>query len=372
MGSPAVSISILVPLLILYLAGYSCGCPDDNRQYITCNFDGKYTSPEIREIIDGTATDLARVTIQHSNGLVSTLANILGGLVGIIPGGSIVAGIINEIGGAIGGNNNDEILANMYNDLATEVENLRKYVDAKMEYTTMQWVKSQFGDTTGGIVAMSLEIDGEMDLYTHRDALDDLHDVLVMNYLHFAPIDDSVISYERTLPLFRQYGDLFVSTLVEEIDVFKQLNDTAGAARKVTELQTRVDILDAHYTKAFNSIVAEHTSIGGFQCCDSELYYGWWEFATLSYYRATCTQTLANGQSCTVDYDRTCKGSNWYHGPPSARNNALNTFRGKRNEYISTRTADLTTYWTKEVKDVVDTWKEASQEAAKLQAACIE
>ena len=375
--SPPMESRILSVLLFICVAHYaSARCRDNLASSQSGCSNGHYTAPEINSVVTGTATNLAKATVQHGDALVDSMKALVGGVIGLLPGGAFVSGLFSAIGNVIGGGDDPvQVLANMYNELVQEIENLRNYVDDRIEQTNLEWVKRQLGDASGGLMAVArtiVDIDGR-DLDELEGELDDLYDALILNYYQFAPptTDTAIASFERTLPLFRQFADLILTTMVSEIAVKKLLCKDDDAASKTTALQERITIMEQHYTAATAAIIADHSSLESYTCCKSSMWLGWWAFAKLAYYLGECTTDM-DESTCKTRYEVGCD----YSGVTSnvdGLNKAFNWAKGDiesaRSSFVSTRTSELTVYWERELKDAVDNWKRISSESAKIQNA---
>ena len=365
-------ISVILFICVTHYA--SAGCRNNIVSSTTGCSDGHYSAPQISDIVTGTPTNLAKATVKHGDALVESMKDITAGLLGLLPGGAFIAGMFNAIGNYIGGGEDPvQVLANMYNALVEEIENLRKYVDDRIEQTNLEWVKRQLGDASGGLMAVArtiIDIDGR-DLDELEDELDDLYDALILNYYQFAPStsDSTVASYEQSLPLFRQYADLLVTTMVSEIAVKKKLCKDDDAASKSTALQERITLMEQHYTAATAAIIADHSNLGSYECCKSSMWLGWW--AMLTYYLGECTGTM-DGMSCKTRYEVGCSApgvTSGVGGQNTALNSAKSDMQSLRSTFTSTRTSELTIYWERELKDAVRAWKAISSESAKIQNA---
>ena len=369
-GARSMNYHLFLELLFICLAGHAlAGCRDDIHIQIDVN-SGKYTAPEISSVVAGTATNLARATVQHGDDLVDGMHSIIGGTLGLLPGGAFISGMFSALGSIIGGGKDPtEVLAEMYNSLVAEIENLRLYVDDRIEQTNVEWITNQLGDAHGGLMSHATAMADETDLEELEDQLGDLYRDLKTFYYHFAPRDDTVASYERTLPLFRQYADLFVTTLVSEIAVLARLNKTSDATDKVTALQTRIDLFEAHYDRALEAIIYDHITLESYECCKSTVWEGWAAFATQSFYRGECTTSL-DGVPSLTKYEIGCEAEiEGGAGQNTALSYAKSAMVNARWNFVANRTADLTAYWTKEVDDAMGKWTAVSDSATQIQQA---
>ena len=369
-------------LLFLCVARYAwAGC--DQNIYVTesgCS-NGHYTAPQISDVVMGTPTKLAKSTNTHGDTLTDSFLMIMSGGLGLLPGGALISGFFNAISNelGIGGESPDKVWSKMYDELVDEIENLRNHMDDRIDETNLDWVKNKFGDANGGLMAVGLsvtEIDGR-DLDDLESELDDLYDMLIADYYTFAPSASttSVAIYERTLPLFRQYADLLITTMVSEIAVFKLICEEDKAAKKATALQERIKVLEQHYIDATAAIIADHTNLGKYSCCYSCMWLGWWIFTELNHYLATCTIDM-DGSECSIHYKVGCNapgftGTQYDFEAGQASVMAASLLIKRRSTFVSTRSSELSAYWGRELKDAMDKWKELSTASVHMQNAYV-
>ena len=106
-------------LLFICAAHYaSARCRDNLASSQSGCSTGHYTAPEINNVVTGTATNLAKATVQHGDALVDSMKALVGGVIGLLPGGAFVSGLFSAIGNVIGGGDDPvQVLVNMYNEL---------------------------------------------------------------------------------------------------------------------------------------------------------------------------------------------------------------------------------------------------------------
>lgn len=110
----------------------------------------------------------------------------------------------------------------VWNLYKKEIDKLHMYVDNRIEEASLAWLCNALGTTNppAGLLGLAERVA----YYENpKEGLDALQEDLIVKYKQF--VDDSdhrVASYEKKLPLFRQFGELLVTTLVEEIALYKK------------------------------------------------------------------------------------------------------------------------------------------------------
>ena len=259
--------------------------------------DGSYKAESLLvKVITSGPTKLAKATADNDDKILAASKDIAFGAIGEIKGGSFVTGLIDGITGLSGGKSDTDKLFDLYNQLVDEINNLTKYIDDKMMKASVEWLEAELGTAVprAGLLGVAMKVKGRTGTDLMR-SLDSLNTLLIVKFNHFVPKSDSVASYERTLPLFRIYGDLYVTTLVSEIAEFKRVRQHYDAAMKVTELQNVVSRFQQHWTKACGNILADRTRLPNYDC----IYFPYMHGAKI----ATTCRTKMEGKVCYVSTD---------------------------------------------------------------------
>lgn len=353
---------LLKLLLVVCLAGlmfgeqgYACGYYRLKYLPQGCS-DGTYRAPNIVDVIRYRPTNLVRKTADNDNKLLKFTTNLAKGIIGEIPGGSFIGGLFDGFSGLFGGGGGPD-LTGLYNQLADEILYLRKYTDNRIEEATQLWVEAQLGTTVPptGLLGVAAKVRGQTgeDL---KKRLNELHSFLVFTFGTFVPKTQRVVSYERNLPLFRQYGDLYVTTLVSEIQLFKKLGRDRDAAMKVTELKSTVDLFQAHWTKACGEILKNHTTLQNYR-------WSYWQSHAIGH--AECKTPNMDGQTCVV------KSSCLTYDLKKVLHICQRQMEDIRAKFVQNRRRQLLAYWKKQVGSIVQKWKMIASKMAKVQEAYI-
>ena len=225
---------------------------------------------------------------------------------------------------------------------------------------SVEWLEAELGTAVprAGLLGVAMKVKGRTGTDLMR-SLDSLNTLLIVKFNHFVPKSDSVASYERTLPLFRIYGDLYVTTLVSEIAEFKRVRQHYDAAMKVTELQNVVSRFQQHWTKACGNILADRTRLPNYDC----IYFPYMHGAKI----ATTCRTKMEGKVCYVSTD--CYSSHGSFADEYATKNAEERMRAARSTFVQNRRRNLLKYWKNQVGNIVEQWKMIASEFSRVQEA---
>ena len=337
---------LLVLLFAVYLPELVSCC---NRQaFMNCH-DGRYEGP-IRNVIDNGPTSMAQASDDHGEYLASIVEPIFTSVIGeAIPFSGLVFGVIESIRAAIEGPTEDPYSA-LISALYEEVQRLKDYVDAKIELLALNDLDNDLGSEHAGIfgrVQDTKEAETTEELW---EELEQLQGLLQDRHDHFVPSTDDIISYERSLPFFRVFGDLFMSCLLDQIQAAKELGYTSDIADIAEEIQTRAGIFFRHYIEALGAIVDSHTDLEEPECTvDSYLVStGWWIFTTVTRVGDFKCTVEMGGETCSIETTR-CTDAN-------EENNLKEMIMDKMDTFKENRRSDLQNYWLEQVGYVVYKW----------------
>ena len=214
-----------------------------------------YIGP-VGEVINREPTKLA---LASDNAAVAMLASV----------GSLVSGEVPVVGSFLGfvfdsimtnflvdqGN----VIEKMYESLFSEIQALRQYVDQNIKVINLQYVKDMYGTTEGGIFGIATYCRNTFKGHAEEmdQCLGKLRTTLIQQYHFFMPDENDVELNELTLPLFREYGQMFVETVLEQINVAKQKGKDSIAAAHTQELIKKIEAFKVHSENAVAQILKD-------------------------------------------------------------------------------------------------------------------
>ena len=337
---------LLALLFAIHLSEFVSCC--NRKGFRNCQ-DGQYTGP-IRNIIDNGPTSMAQASDNHGEYLASIVEPIFTSAIGeVIPFSGLVFGVIEGIRAAVEGQTEDPYSA-LISKLYEEVRQLRDYVDAKIELAALHNLEDELGGKHAGIFGRVQDVNESKTTEELWKELDQLQGLLQDNHDHFLPSTDDIISYERSLPYFRVFGDLFMSCLLDQIQAARELGYISDIADIAEEIQTRADIFHTHYDKAIPAIVRSHTSLTEPKCTvnDYLVSSGWGIFATYSVHRDSKCTVEMGGEICSIETIECAD--------PYEVNNLRRLIVDKMDMFQRIRKSDLLDYWLEQVGNVVYKW----------------
>lgn len=321
--------------------------------------DGSYTAPPIVEVIKFGPSKIAKVTLNSANKALEVATKIGFGIFGEIgPGGSLIGDLFTGIKSLFGGKSDAERLKEVLEQIVEEIKNVRIYLDKRIEEAETRWLDNALGtlsSNTGLLgIAMKATYKRGPELL---DQLDRLHDFLLKDFNQFVPQTDSIASYEKTLPLFRLFGDLYVSTVVSEINMFKQIGRHDYAAVKITELQSVVKKFQQHWSRACGKILADHLHLNNYHCKSFSRHTSW--------YIESCTTIDMGGLNCFIET------SHCHYANPATYPNAKAFMIDARSTFVRNRRRNLLSYWKNQVGNIVQKWSMIGSKFATVQEAYV-
>ena len=250
---PSMNGTFAAAAVALLLAGFFVATSADEQTGLCIKLG--YVGP-VGEVIDRKPTKLA---LASDDAALATLAEVGSVVTEQIP---IVGKFLSFTFDALANFFEGDVIEEMYDSLFSEIQAVRQYVDQNIRVVNLQYVKDMFGTKEGGIFGIALYCRNtftgqaeEMDR-----CLETLRTTLIQQYHFFMPDDDDVELNELTLPLFREYGQLFVQTLLEQINVAKQKGKDSIAVAHTKELIRKIEAFREHAMNAIKQILKDQVT----------------------------------------------------------------------------------------------------------------
>ena len=201
-------------------------------------------------------TELAEATAAAAAAAEGFATDMVSGGIGGVPyAGMMLSSLFNQWLSVYGKGGLDVV--DVYNSLKLEIDQLRNYMDQEIEELKVNQIANAFGTDGGGMLGYAQHCND-----TYREDLDDmsaclenLRALMAHQYNFFLPKDVKVSTYEQTLPLFRMYGQLFVNTVLDQIDVATKRGKYSQAVAHAQTLITRVAKFKSHLLDSVNKII---------------------------------------------------------------------------------------------------------------------
>ena len=257
-----------------------------------------YGSSSIQDIVWNGPNDVSELFNDEADALADAFIEIGLGQLGNIP---LVGGLVGPLFTGLSGLFGDNPLSELYQALAEEIYQLKLYVDKRIEEATALDIQLELG----GLLAV-----GQNLCVPKKDQ--ELLDCMLLWESHFIADQDKfllpendIISYEKTLPLFRVYATAYMAMLTTTYGTAEILGDKQKANEYKNKAEVTLKMFIDHYDHALSTITEDLRSKVG-------VYTSVGNIATKPY-----VDTLVGNQFC---YQRFCffcwsYGCDWYIDP---------------------------------------------------------
>ena len=289
-----IAVSMLFLATILLANTYTVTASDDlfcdSRDWAAADADdlcpaatlpAEYTGPQsFEEIFAGKPTQAAEYSTSAADSAMTFSTNVVSGAIGSIPVvGAFLSGIFNALTNSFGDPDWAEAVEQLYADLYQEVENLRLYVDGAIAELTIDTIKKKLEGIYWDMDNCRKYIDAD-DMETCTISLlsnmiteiaffidPKVPGILGQKYMYesYAALKDDAIMLEHILPMFRDYGTLYINAALEEILSARHAGDDASAISFAVALCEMIDEFVEHYHKAVKVIKLYNVAIDSYE-----------------------------------------------------------------------------------------------------------
>lgn len=225
-----------------------------------------YDVKELEDIFQGTPNKPAQFSQGQSNQFFPFVTNIVAGGFGLVPKvGALLSGFFNGLVSLFSpvDNSLERAITSMYEYIETEVSNLRKYVDERIADLSAEMVEQNLQSSFS--VAKTCRGNWSENMEGLLGCIRGARQVILGKLYDMAPVLDEpsrknafsendlrleAATLERSLPMFRQYGDLLIMTTLVQIGCDTYLGYDTSAENAIEDLQEHIRHLIKHYDRA--------------------------------------------------------------------------------------------------------------------------
>ena len=324
--------SVLFLCMQLFMCMMATASESTGVGITNCTYDyhSYYTEgpKEFKDIFKGTPTKPPEISENQGLKLAEGLISI--GIGEIPEVGSLLKGFFDLFTSMFGENSVQTALDTLYQDLETEVKNLKLYVDEQIDELEVKYVRDHLG---------ALEIYAQQCMLEDnppgmlRCAEEARREIVAAKFFMMPQINDTVhpgvfserelrnqgAVLERILPMLRHYGDLLIAVTMEVIAAQLHSNNLMEAENYKRDLSTKLNGLITYMNKARSLIELYSIATYDFTECEGCVGSSFvknvvslfsFDLKTNYYKRVIISSTFGpGGPKCTSTYFLSTEGS---------------------------------------------------------------